>query len=122
MAIDRIDPIFLSQNGSKHQPELMLSAVLHLMSHYTARSAESGACLKLASVIERHLKALAGLPDLGPVLQATCQQLSEQWAGVVERAMPRPPQKNSFLSRIMSAAKTGAPATAAHPHQDIRHV
>lgn len=122
MAIDRIDPIFLSQNSSKHQPELMLSAVLHLMSHYTARSAESGACLKLASVIERHLKALAGLPDLGPVLQATCQQLSEQWAGVVERAMPRPPPKNSFLSRIMSSAKSGTAAAAAHPHQDIRHV
>jgi hypothetical protein len=111
MAIDRIDPIFQSQKNVAHQPELMLSAVLHLMSHYTARSAESGACLKLASVIERHLKALASLPDLGPVLQATCQQLSEQWAGVVERAMP-PPPKHSFLSRIMSAAKAGVPAAA----------
>ncbi|MEC5161421.1 hypothetical protein ACFDR9_001155 [Janthinobacterium sp. CG_23.3] len=109
MAIDRIDPIFLSQNNVAHQPELMLSAVLHLMSHYTARSAENGACLKLASVIERHLKALAGLPDLGPVLQATCQQLSEQWAAVVERAMPQP-HKSSFLSRIMGAAKAAAPA------------
>ncbi len=116
MAIDRLDPIFLSQHNAAHQPELMLSAVLHLMSHYTARSAESGACLKLASVIERHLKALAGLPDLGPVLQATCQQLSEQWAGVVERAMPRPPPRSTFRSRILSVAKANAPAgPACHP-------
>ncbi|MDC8759137.1 hypothetical protein [Janthinobacterium fluminis] len=110
MAIDRIDPIFLSQHHAAHQPELMLSAVLHLMSHYTARSAESGPCLKLASVIERHLQALAELPDLGPVLQATCQQLSEQWAGIVERAMPAAPAKSSLLSRIIAAAKAGAPA------------
>jgi hypothetical protein len=122
MAIDRIDPIFLSQNKAAHQPELMLSAVLHLMSHYTARSAENGACLKLASVIERHLKALAGLPDLGPVLQATCQQLSEQWAGVVERAMPRPLPRSTFLSRILSVAKAAAPACDANAGQEARHV
>lgn len=107
MATDHSDPIFLSSNHAGNRPELMLSAVLHLMSHYTASAADSGACLKLASVIERHLKALASLPDLGPVLQATCQQLSEQWAGVVERGMPRP-VKNTFLSRIMSAAKVPA--------------
>ena len=113
MAIDRIDPLFLTQNQEKHRPELMLSAVLHLMSHYSSHSAENGPCLKLASVIERHLKALASLPDLAPVLQATCQQLSEQWAGVVENAMPRPP-KSSFLSRIMAGAKadkSGLPLT-----------
>ncbi|HAT32402.1 MAG TPA: hypothetical protein DCW29_16600 [Janthinobacterium sp.] len=99
MANDRIDPIHVSQN--RQQPELMLSAVLHLMSHYTARDGGGGACLKLASVIERHLKALAGLPGLSPVLRATCQQLSEQWAQDVERALPRP-QKTSFLSRLMA--------------------
>jgi hypothetical protein len=65
----------------------MLSAVLHLMSHYTAGSEAAGGCVKLASVIERHLKALAGLPELSPVLSATCQQLSEQWASEVERNM-----------------------------------
>jgi len=112
MAIDRNDPIFLANYGNAQRPELMLSAVLHLMSHYATRNADSGACLKLASVIERHLKALASLPDLTPVLQATCQQLCEQWAGMVETTMPRP-QKNSFLSRIMSSAKldkAGVPA------------
>lgn len=104
MAIDWNDPIFLSNGAQAQRPELMLSAVLHLMSHYTARSRDSGACLKLAAVIERHLKALAGLPDLAPVLQATCQQLSEQWAGLIEHDLPAP-QKTSFLSRIMSGAR-----------------
>ena len=40
----------------------MLSAVLHLMSHYTANAADNGGCVKLASVIERHLKALSAQP------------------------------------------------------------
>ncbi|MET3131686.1 hypothetical protein AAKU55_001949 [Oxalobacteraceae bacterium GrIS 1.11] len=101
MAIDRNE----TRKHGTSQPELMLSAVLHLMSHYTARGDDSGACLKLASVIERHLKALADLPELAPVLQATCQQLSEQWAGVVERAMA-PPPKSTLLGRILSPGKT----------------
>ncbi len=66
------------------QPELLVSAALHLMSHYSAQ-AGAAPCVKLASVIERHLKALAGHAGLTPVLRATCQQLSEQWAGVVDR-------------------------------------
>jgi hypothetical protein len=44
------------------------------------------------------------------VLSATCQQLSEQWAGVVERNMHEQ-EKTNFLSRIMARART-APATA----------
>ena len=38
MAIDRSNPIFLTppQGSGGHNPELMLSAVLHLMSQYTA--------------------------------------------------------------------------------------
>lgn len=107
--IDRTDPIFLTTNQSGQRPELMLSAVLHLMSHYTANAGESGACLKLASVIERHLKALASLPELAPVLSATCQQLSEQWAVVVERAMPQQ-EKHNFLERIMARTRNGQPA------------
>ena len=110
MAIDRSNPIFLAPSQGGHNPELMLSAVLHLMSHYTAGSDDAGGCVKLASVIERHLKALAGLPDLAPVLTATCQQLSEQWAQVVERNMPLQ-EKSNFLSRIMARART-APAAA----------
>lgn len=103
MDIDQIDPVFQAPHNGGHQPELMLCAVLHLMSHYTARSGDGGACVKLASVIERHLKALASWPDLAPVLRATCQQLSEQWAGVVERALPRP-EKGNLFSRFMTVA------------------
>ena len=109
MALDRHNPIFMAPPAGPN-PELMLSAVLHLMSHYTAGSDEAGGCVKLASVIERHLKALAGLPDLAPVLSATCQQLSEQWAGVVERNIHLQ-EKSNFLSRIMARARI-APATA----------
>ena len=102
MAIaDHTNPINLSTHPAGLRPELMLSAVLHLMSHYTTNASESGACVKLASVIERHLKALADMPELAPVLSATCQQLSEQWAGVVERARPHP-EKHSTLNRIMA--------------------
>ncbi|NRR32857.1 hypothetical protein HSX11_22055 [Oxalobacteraceae bacterium] len=107
MALDRTDPIFQTPLAGAHQPELMLSAVLHLMSHYTASASEHGACLKLASVIERHLKALSSLPDLAPVLRATCQQLSEQWAAVVERELPR--DGGNFLSRMMARARSVQP-------------
>ena len=96
--IDRTDPLFHSNDQPGQRPDLMLSAVLHLMSHYTANAGESG-CVRLASVIERHLKALAGLPGLAPVLAATCQQLSEQWAGEVERVMP---VQQGFLARMMN--------------------
>ncbi len=103
MAIDHTDPIYLAPAAGGQQPELMLSAVLHLMSHYTA---DGKGCVKLASVIERHLKALASLPGLAPVLAATCQQLSEQWATVVEQTLP-PQQKkdDGFLSRLMARGR-----------------
>jgi hypothetical protein len=84
-------------------PELLVSAVLHLMSHYTVRANE-GACVKLASVIERHLKALAETAELSPVIRATCQQLSEQWEGVVERAMP-PPARPGLFARLVHASR-----------------
>lgn len=103
MAVDHTDPIYLAPADSTQQPELMLSAVLHLMSHYTA---DGKGCVKLASVIERHLKALAALPGLSPVLGATCAQLSEQWAGVVERAMPPQQRKDDgFLARLMARGR-----------------
>ena len=110
MDIDRIDPVILAPNPCHRRPELMLSAVLHLMSHYMAAHAEGGACVKLASVIERHLKALAGRSDLAPVLSATCQQLSEQWAEVVERALP-PAGKANLFTRILAVGKTGLGAS-----------
>lgn len=100
MAIDRNDPIFHADTAAARRPELMLSAVLHLMSHYTANAAEHGGCVKLASVIERHLKALSALPELAPVLRATCQQLCEQWAAVVEQTRP-PQERANFLARLI---------------------
>ncbi|HTD03497.1 hypothetical protein [Undibacterium sp.] len=101
------NPEFFEPGSTPAQPELLVSAVLHLMSHYTANNAEHGdhrACVKLASVIERHLKILAGLPDLAPVLRATCQQLSEQWALVVERTLPQQGKLN-LLTRLVTGAR-----------------
>ncbi|HEX8955551.1 MAG TPA: hypothetical protein VF798_04720 [Burkholderiaceae bacterium] len=106
MSTDHANPIFLEASRASDHPELLVSAVLHLMSHYTTNtSKESGVCVKLASVIERHLKALAGLPTLAPVLRATCQQLSEQWAQVVEDALLQP-ERQGLLARIMARRRT----------------
>ncbi|MEN3292269.1 MAG: hypothetical protein V7642_1522 [Burkholderiales bacterium] len=101
MATGVIDPLLLEANGGSAQPELLISAALHLMSHYSANSGQAGACVKLAAVIERHLKALADLPELAPVLRATCEQLAEQWAATVERALPRP-AKSSVFTRLIA--------------------
>lgn len=86
------------------QPELLVSAALHLMSHYSASAGQSGPCVKLASVIERHLKALAAHADLNPVLRATCQQLSEQWENVVDQALPRT-SRPSLFERFVHGAR-----------------
>jgi hypothetical protein len=83
--------------SSATKPEILIAAVLHLMSHYSSRSAlnkEQGVCVKLATVIERHLAILSELPDLGPVLRETCGQLSEQWQLVVECTLPEQSKEN----------------------------
>jgi hypothetical protein len=101
---DHIDPVLLEPAVTPSQPELLVSAVLHLMSHYTANQQQDATgCVRLASVIERHLKVLADLPNLAPVLRATCQQLAEQWAVVVERAMPQPEKFNVFARVALRA-------------------
>ncbi|WP_300756592.1 hypothetical protein [Janthinobacterium sp.] len=105
MAIDRNSSMSAGTTGQ--QPELMLSAVLHLMSHYHANSA----CPKLASVIERHLQVLSSLPDLAPVLQATCQQLSQQWATLVALNLPTQP-KTSFIERLGRMVGSKRPAAS----------
>jgi hypothetical protein len=105
MAIDRMNPAFTEPHDAAARPELLVSAVLHLMSHYTANQQERQSCVKLASVIERHLKALADLPGLAPVLRVTCRQLSEQWAVVVEKTMPQP-EKFTLFARIMSGNRS----------------
>lgn len=100
MAINTMDPALFEPARTPVQPELLVSALLHLMSHYTVNSQDTGNCTRLASVIERHLQALADLPELAPVLRATCRQLTEQWSMVVERSMPRPERRNLFTRLV----------------------
>lgn len=104
MAIEYSTRVIEEPGPLSTQPELLVSAALHLMSHYSTRGDDAGTCLKLASVIERHLKALAAHGDLAPVLRATCQQLSEQWAGMVERAIPARPNL-TLLDRVLGVAR-----------------
>jgi len=96
--------ISMLEQGMSQRDAVMLASLLHLMSHYTARDEKERPCVRLASVIERHLRAVARLPDLDPVLRATCEQLRERWAGLVDEAMPRPVKRN-LLERIMRPSR-----------------
>src|SRR4051812_4762798 len=104
MAIDLENSRFTDLNGIA-QPELLVSSALHLMSHYSASAGQAAPCIKLASVIERHLRALATHGGLNPVLRATCQQLSEQWATVVDQALPKP-ARTSLFGRLVHSARS----------------
>ena len=98
------EPSILPAPDMRHRDAVMIASLLHLMSHYTARDEKDKPCVRLASVIERHLCALARLPDLDPVLRATCEQLCERWAALVDEAMPRPVKRN-FLERIIRSSR-----------------
>jgi len=96
--------------SSRHA--LLIAALLHLMSQYTLRSSQRGSgsadegegpCVKLAAVIERHLDALARLPDAEPVLRATCEQLRVKWEDLVDSRLPTP-VKRPLLSRLLRPA------------------
>jgi hypothetical protein len=76
------------------------------MSHYTINLQDHGACARMAAVIERHLQALADLPDLVPVLHATCEQLSEQWSQIVDRALPATKKSNFFMRLVRNERLT----------------
>ncbi len=89
----------LSGGADGAHSDILISATLHLMSHYSAQ----GGCLKLAAIIERHLKTLAQTPGLAPVVRATCDQLSEQWSQVVEHTMPQQPRRGLF-GRLLAPA------------------
>jgi len=95
-------------SSPRAQHAVLVAALLHLMSHYTINSAIQGTrgrerpCVKLASVIERHLNALARSADADPVLRATCEQLSSNWAALVDSALPEPvPARRPLLERIL---------------------
>jgi len=113
-----MDEDLLDELSMPHSPRaqhaVLVAALLHLMSHYTINSAlhsrtnsargrgQDGPCVKLASVIERHLVALARSADADPVLRATCEQLSSNWASLVDSALPAPaPVKRPLLERIL---------------------
>lgn len=98
---------------ARSQHVLLVASTLHLMSHYTARGDGEQPCVKLASVIERHLCALSRLPDVDPVLRATCEQLAERWAGLVDEQLPPPqPVKQPLLARFMKGSRGGKAAVA----------
>lgn len=99
-------PDHLTDTTLPHRDAVMLASLLHLMSHYTARDEQQRPCVRLASVIERHLRALSSMPDLDPVLRATCEQLGERWARLVDEALPVPVKRN-FLERIMRSSRVG---------------
>jgi hypothetical protein len=111
-----VDDDFLDDSPVAGTPSsryaLLIAALLHLMSQYTLRSAHAGAgaadenggpCVKLAAVIERHLDALARLPDAEPVLRANCEQLRVKWEDLVDSRMPVP-AKRPLLSRLLRPA------------------
>jgi len=87
------------------QSKLIIASTLHLMSHYTANSQNPEACPRLASAIERHLRCLADMPGLSPVLQRTCQQLYNHWQQRMEQTM-QAPQKVSIFRRMMFGIRT----------------
>ena len=92
---------------TSNKPEMLIAAVLHLMSHYSTQNAlnkDQSVYVKLAAVIERHLTILSELPDLAPVIRATCSQLSEQWTVVVERTMPQQ-SETGLLARWRSSSQ-----------------
>lgn len=115
-------PTLAASQETRSQDALLVASLLHLMSHYSARSAApanstmSGEqpCVKLASVIERHLCALSRLPSIDPVLRATCEQLADQWAGVVDAKLPAPaPARQPLLARFMKGGWPGKTAPLA---------
>lgn len=83
--------------------ELLISAVLRLISQYGTLT-DADTATQSAALIERHLKTLAGLPDMEPVLRATCQQLSEQWGMLQEQQIPKP-TPSAFITRLISGPR-----------------
>jgi hypothetical protein len=84
-------------------PELLISNVLRLISRYGAPAdADAGSTTPSAALIEHHLKTLAGLPEMEPILRATCQQLAEQWGMLHEQQQIPRPAPSAFITRLIS--------------------
>ena len=79
---------------------LLISSVIHLMSHYCTSASKETPCVKLASSIERHLAALSRCSELDPVVRATCEGLVANWSDVVETGVSDT-SKRSFVARLL---------------------
>jgi hypothetical protein len=93
-----MNPTMNSMAGTKDT--LLISSVLHLMSHYCTTASKDTPCVKLASSIERHLAALSRCSELDPVVRATCEGLVANWSDVVETSVTDT-VKRSFVARLL---------------------
>jgi hypothetical protein len=85
--------------------ELLICSVLQLISRYGAVAAnDAEAAMRSAAAIELHLRTLAALPDMEPILQATCQQLSEQWGMLLEQQAHKS-TPSAFITRLISGPR-----------------
>ena len=108
MTISPANTIPPASTESGSQDAVLVASLLHLMSHYSAKGDGEQPCVKLASVIERHLCALSRLSTIDPVLRATCEQLADQWANVVDARLQAPaPARGPLLARFMKAGWVG---------------
>lgn len=58
-----------------HRAELMLGAVIFLMSAYPRAN-----CPRVALAITRHLESLAAHPSLAPTVRDVCRRLAGEWS------------------------------------------
>jgi hypothetical protein len=89
---------------SRIASEFLISAVLQLISRHGTLPADSDDAAQSAATIEQHLKTLAGLPDMEPILRATCLQLSEQWGMLLEQRQPKQ-TSSAFITRLISGSR-----------------
>src|SRR6202162_5504142 len=87
---------------SRVASELLISTVLQLISRHSALAeTDAETATRSAATIEHHLKTLAGLPGMEPILRATCQQLSEQWGMMHEQQLPKS-TSSALITRLIS--------------------
>lgn len=100
------DTISINAETYLTPPELLISAVLHLISQYNKHNPTADTCMQSAATIERHLRTLSTWPELAPMLRATCQQLSDQWMLSIEKALAKQKTKRSVLiTRLFSGPR-----------------
>ena len=95
-------PFAATANLDATKPEVIVSAALYLMSSYGC----NGGCPRLANVIVKHLRILAGRDDLPPVLCSTCASLAEQWEIKLHAMLPAamPPAQAPSAQALLAAS------------------